>query len=172
MFNKPMGIITTMNDPQNRLSVADLLPKNNRVFPIGRLDKKTTGLLLLTNNGDLANSLMHPKNRVSKIYEAIIDRTLDSKIIRKIKKGIFIGAGEWGKANIISQKKSKKRTLVTLELHRGKNREIRRLFRSIGHKLFSLKRVQYAGLELGDLALGQYRPLLNNELRKIQSFTK
>ena len=172
MLNKPMGIITTMNDPQNRLSVADLLPKNNRVFPIGRLDKKTTGLLLLTNNGDLANSLMHPKNRVSKIYEAIIDRTLDSKIISKIKKGIFIGAGEWGKANIISQKKSKKRTLVTLELHQGKNREIRRLFRSIGHKLFSLKRVQYAGLELGDLALGQYRLLLNNELRKIQSFTK
>ena len=108
MFNKPMGIITTMNDPQNRLSVADLLPKENRVFPIGRLDKNTTGLLLVTNNGDLANKLMHPRNRVSKIYEAIIDRPLDQKKINKIKKGIFIGVGEWGKANIISQKKSKK----------------------------------------------------------------
>ena len=108
MFNKPMGIITTMNDPKNRLSVADLLPKNNRVFPIGRLDKNTTGLLLVTNNGDLANRLMHPRNRVPKIYEAIIDLPLDQKNISKIKKGIFIGAGEWGKANIISQKKSKK----------------------------------------------------------------
>jgi len=172
MFNKPMGIITTMNDPQNRLSVADLLPKENRVFPIGRLDKNTTGLLLVTNNGDFANRLMHPRNRVPKIYEAIIDRPLDPKKVRKIKKGIFIGAGEWGKANIISQKKSKKRTLVMLELHHGKNREIRRLFRSINHKLFSLKRVQYASLNLGDLPLGQYRLLDHNELRKIQSFTK
>ena len=172
MFNKPMGIITTMNDPKNRLSVADLLPKNNRVFPIGRLDKNTTGLLLVTNNGDLANKLMHPRNRVPKIYEAIIERPLDPKNVRKIKKGIFIGAGEWGKANIISQKKSKKRTLVMLELHHGKNREIRRLFRSINHKLFSLKRVQYASLNLGDLPLGQYRLLDHNELRKIQSFTK
>ena len=83
MFNKPMGIITTMNDPQNRLSVADLLPKENRIFPIGRLDKSTTGLLLITNNGDLANRLMHPRNRVSKIYEAIIDRPLDQKNISK-----------------------------------------------------------------------------------------
>ena len=172
MFNKPMGIITTMNDPQNRLSVADLLPRENRVFPIGRLDKNTTGLLLVTNNGDLANRLMHPRNRVPKIYEAIIERPLDPKNVRKIKKGIFIGAGEWGKANIISQKKSKKRTLVMLELRHGKNREIRRLFRSINHKLFSLKRVQYASLNLGDLPLGQYRLLDHNELRKIQSFTK
>jgi len=172
MFNKPMGIITTMNDPQNRLSVADLLPKENRVFPIGRLDKNTTGLLLVTNNGDLANRLMHPRNRVPKIYEAIIDRPLEQKNISKIKNGIFIGAGEWGKANIISQKKSKKRTLVILELRHGKNREIRRLFHAIDHKLFSLKRVQYAGLDLGHLPLGQYRSLDHNELRKIQSFTK
>ena len=158
MFNKPM--------------VADLLPKENRVFPIGRLDKNTTGLLLVTNNGDFANRLMHPRNRVPKIYEAIIDRPLDSKKISKIKQGIFIGAGEWGKANIISQTKSKKRTLVILELHHGKNREIRRLFHAIDHKLFSLKRVQYAGLDLGHLPIGQYRSLDYNELRKIQSFTK
>jgi len=168
MFNKPLGVITSMDDPKNRPIVADYFPNKMRLFPVGRLDKNTTGLLLVTNNGDLANKLMHPKNLIPKLYEAEIDMILDAKLISKIKKGVFIGYNQWAKAKIINQKKVKSRILVTLQLHHGKNREIRRLFNKINRKLFSLNRVQYGDLELGNLPLGKYRELNKRELNKVQ----
>ena len=126
-----------------------------------------SGIIIRENNVD---SIVMQNGRIT-LYGGGTDDSLIINI-NKIKKGIFIGVGEWGKANIISQKKSKKRALVLLELHHGKNREIRRLFHAIDHKLFSLKRIQYAGLDLGSLPLGQYRSLDHSELRKIHSFTK
>jgi 23S rRNA pseudouridine2605 synthase len=168
MFNKPLGVITSMDDPKNRPIVADYFPNKMRLFPVGRLDKNTTGLLLVTNNGDLANKLMHPKNLIPKIYEAETDMILDAKLISKIKKGVFIGYNQWAKAKIINQKKVKSRILVSLQLHHGKNREIRRLFNKINRKLFSLNRVQYGDLELGNLPLGNYRELNKRELNKVQ----
>jgi len=168
MFNKPLGVITSMDDPKNRPIVADYFPNKMRLFPVGRLDKNTTGLLLVTNNGDLANKLMHPKNLIPKIYEAETDMILDAKLISKIKKGVFIGYNQWAKAKIINQKKVKSRILVSLQLHHGKNREIRRLFNKINRKLFSLNRVQYGDLELGNLPLGKYRELNKRELNKVQ----
>ena len=172
MFNKPLGIITTMDDPKNRPIVADFFQSKRRVFPVGRLDKNTTGLLLITNNGDLANKLMHPKNLIPKVYEAETDLILDNSIIAKIKKGVFIGYHQWAKAVVINQKKIKSRILVTLQLHHGKNREIRRLFNKINRKLFSLKRIRYGELELGNLPLGNYRELSKNELNKVQKSIK
>jgi len=168
MFNKPLGVITSMDDPKNRPIVADYFSNKMRLFPVGRLDKNTTGLLLVTNNGDLANKLMHPKNLIPKLYEAETDMILDAKLISKIKKGVFIGYNQWAKAKIINQKKVKSRILVTLQLHHGKNREIRRLFNKINRKLFSLNRVQYGDLELGNLPLGKYRELNKRELNKVQ----
>ena len=146
MFNKPLGVITSMDDPKNRPVIADYFPNNMRLFPVGRLDKNTTGLLLVTNNGDLANKLMHPKNFIPKIYEAETDLLLNAKLISKIKKGVFIGYNQWAKAIVVNQKKIKSRILVTLQLHHGKNREIRRLFNKINRRLFSLKRVRYGDL--------------------------
>ena len=168
MFNKPLGVITSMDDPKNRPVIADYFPNNMRLFPIGRLDKNTTGLLLVTNNGDLANKLMHPKNLIPKIYEAETDLLLNAKIISKIKKGVFIGYNQWAKAIVVNQKKIKSRILVTLQLHHGKNREIRRLFKKINRRLFSLKRVRYGDLELGNLPLGKSRELNKIELNKVQ----
>ena len=168
MFNKPLGVITSMHDPKNRPVIADYFPKKMRLFPVGRLDKNTTGLLLVTNNGDLANKLMHPKNLIPKIYEAETDLLLDAKIISKIKKGVFIGYNQWAKAIVVNQKKIKSRILVTLQLHHGKNREIRRLFNKINRKLFNLKRVRYGDLELGNLPLGMFRELNKIELNKVQ----
>ncbi|MDG2265385.1 MAG: pseudouridine synthase [Candidatus Marinimicrobia bacterium] len=168
MFNKPLGVITSMDDPKNRPIVADYFPNKMRLFPVGRLDKNTTGLLLVTNNGDLANKLMHPKNLIPKLYEAETDMILDAKLISKIKKGVFIGYNQWAKAKIINKKKVKSRILVTLQLHHGKNREIRRLFNKINRKLFSLNRVQYGDLELGNLPLGKYKELNKRELNKVQ----
>ena len=168
MFNKPLGVITSMDDPKNRPVIADYFPNNMRLFPIGRLDKNTTGLLLVTNNGDLANKLMHPKNFIPKIYEAETDLLLNAKLISKIKKGVFIGYNQWAKAIVVNQKKIKSRILVTLQLHHGKNREIRRLFNKINRRLFSLKRVRYGDLELGNLPLGKFRELNKIELNKVQ----
>ena len=168
MFNKPIGVITSMDDPKNRPIVADYFPTKMRLFPIGRLDKNTTGLLLVTNNGDLANKLMHPKNLIPKIYEAETDLILDTVLISKIKKGVFIGYNQWAKAKVLNQKKSKSRIIVTLQLHHGKNREIRRLFNKINRKLFSLNRVKYGDLKLGNLPLGKYRELNKTELNKVQ----
>ena len=168
MFNKPIGVITSMDDPKNRPVVADYFPTKMRLFPVGRLDKNTTGLLLVTNNGDLANKLMHPKNLIPKIYEAETDLILDTALISKIKKGVFIGYNQWAKAKVLNQKKSKSRIIVTLQLHHGKNREIRRLFNKINRKLFSLNRVKYGDLKLGNLPLGKYRELNKTELNKVQ----
>lgn len=168
MFNKPIGVITSMDDPKNRPVVADYFPTKMRLFPVGRLDKNTTGLLLVTNNGDLANKLMHPKNLIPKIYEAETDLILDTVLISKIKKGVFIGYNQWAKAKVLNQKKSKSRIIVTLQLHHGKNREIRRLFNKINRKLFSLNRVKYGDLKLGNLPLGKYRELNKTELNKVQ----
>ena len=168
IFNKPLGVITSMDDPKNRPVIADYFPNNMRLFPVGRLDKNTTGLLLVTNNGDLANKLMHPKNFIPKIYEAETDLLLNAKLISKIKKGVFIGYNQWAKAIVVNQKKIKSRILVTLQLHHGKNREIRRLFNKINRRLFSLKRVRYGDLELGNLPLGKFRELNKIELNKVQ----
>ena len=168
MLNKPIGVITSMDDPKNRPVVADYFPTKMRLFPVGRLDKNTTGLLLVTNNGDLANKLMHPKNLIPKIYEAETDLILDTALISKIKKGVFIGYNQWAKAKVLNQKKSKSRIIVTLQLHHGKNREIRRLFNKINRKLFSLNRVKYGDLRLGNLPLGKYRELNKTELNKVQ----
>ena len=168
MFNKPLGVITSMNDPKNRPVIADYIPNKMRLFPVGRLDKNTSGLLLITNNGDLANKLMHPKNLIPKIYEIETDSILDAKLISKIKNGVFIGYKQWAKAIVIKQKKIKSRILVTLQLHHGKNREIRRMFNKINKKLFSLKRIKYGDLELGNLPLGKYRELNKVELNKVQ----
>ena len=168
MLNKPIGVITSMDDPKNRPVVADYFPTKMRLFPVGRLDKNTTGLLLVTNNGDLANKLMHPKNLIPKIYEAETDLILDTVLISKIKKGVFIGYNQWAKAKVLNQKKSKSRIIVTLQLHHGKNREIRRLFNKINRKLFSLNRVKYGDLRLGNLPLGKYRELNKTELNKVQ----
>ena len=168
MFNKPLGVITSMSDPKNRPVIADYIPNKMRLFPVGRLDKNTSGLLLITNNGDLANKLMHPKNLIPKIYEIETDSILDAKLISKIKNGVFIGYKQWAKAIVIKQKKIKSRILVTLQLHHGKNREIRRMFNKINKKLFSLKRIKYGDLELGNLPLGKYRELNKVELDKVQ----
>ena len=163
MLNKPKNIITTVKDTHNRKTVLDLIPITNRLFPIGRLDKDTTGLVFLTNNGELANYLMHPKNKIPRVYQAEIEGKLNQKAITKMKKGIYIGDGEFGRSEFVHQKTVKKRSIVTLKLHEGKKREIRRIFRFLKIKLFSLQRIQYGEIILGNLPLGHWRFLSVDE---------
>ena len=172
LLNKPKNVITTVKDTHNRKTVLDIIPMNNRMFPVGRLDKDTTGLVFLTNDGELANFLMHPRNRIPRIYEAEIEGKLNSMEIRRIEKGIYIGDGEFGRGEFISQHTKKKRSIVNLKLFEGKKREVRRIFRFLKKKLFSLRRTAYGDIKLGNLPLGNWRKLSIKEteiLRKIQS---
>ena len=164
MLNKPKNVITTAQDTHGRKTVLDLIPSNRRLFPIGRLDKDTTGLILITDNGELANYLMHPKNRVSRLYEAEIEGQLNPKEIAKIKKGIFIGDGEFGRGKIVKQITRKTRSIITISLQQGQKREIRRIFDFLGKKVYRLHRFQYGTIKLGDLQSGQWRGLTQKEI--------
>ena len=165
LLNKPMGYITTYRDPFKRKTVIDLINLKERLFPIGRLDKDTTGLLLLTNDGNLANTLMHPKNKISRVYELEVDKPFQNWEKRKISKKIYIGQKEWGRADILEQKKHKGRTTVTMRLYQGKKREIRRIAYRMKKNLFSLKRIQFGPIHLDNTPEGAFRELSKSETK-------
>ena len=164
MLNKPKKVISTVKDTHNRKIVMDYIPKKFRLTPIGRLDQNTTGLLLFTNDGDLQQFLTHPKNNVPKDYEAIIEGRLSPLQKRKIKKGIYIGFKEFGQAEVLDQVTEKTRSKVTLRLRQGKKREIRRILFKLKVKLFSLKRIGFSKIKLGNLKEGEYRELQKSEI--------
>ena len=168
LLNKPMGYITTYRDPFKRKTVIDLINLKERLFPIGRLDKDTTGLLLLTNDGNLANTLMHPKNKIPRVYELVVDKPFQSWEKRKISKKIYIGQKEWGRADILEQKKYKGRTTVTMCLHQGKKREIRRIVYRMKKNLFSLKRIQFGPIHLDNTPEGAFRELSKTEIKLLK----
>ena len=163
-FNKPKNVITSVSDPFNRKTVMDYIQHKKRLVPIGRLDKDSTGLLLLTNDGDLHHFLTHPQNEVIREYDVSIDRMIKSKEMKWIGKGITIGEGEFGKAKVISQKIIKGRNQVRLILKQGKKREIRRIFRTLKIKLYKLERVSFAGIRLEGLKESEFRILNEDEI--------
>lgn len=167
-LNKPKGYITTANDPKARKTVNELIPQNPRLFTVGRLDRNTTGLLLFTNDGDLAQDLMLPKNKVSRIYNVEINQSFNQSEMTKINRGIYIGWGQKGKANIIKQITRKKSTIVRLELQQGKNREIRRIMNKMNRRIFSLHRISYGPIEVKGLSIGQWRALSTEEISSLR----
>ena len=168
LLYKPKGYITTLKDTHGRKTVLDLIPNFSRIVPIGRLDKNTTGILLLSNDGYLHEYLTHPRNQIPKDYEAIIEGRIAPNHIDKLKYGIYIGSREYGKAEILKQYTLKQRTKVTLRLRQGKKREIRRIMNRLKRKLISLKRIRFAGLGLGNLQPGQYRILDSSEVDNLK----
>ena len=167
MFHKPKKVITTTKDPQGRKTVMDFIPLKTKLKPVGRLDQNTTGLLLLTNDGRLQDYLTHPKNQISKDYEVIIEGKISQPQIKKIKKGIYIGANEYGRAEVVKYQIQKGRSFLLLRLKRGKKREIRRIFYRLNLKLISLKRVAISNLKLGGLEVGAFRALMKNEIEML-----
>jgi 23S rRNA pseudouridine2605 synthase len=165
MLNKPKGYVTTTSDELGRQTVLDLIKQSvkERLYPIGRLDKDTTGLLLLTNDGSLAHTMAHPKFGISKIYQVTLDHDLTEEAIKKITRGVYL---EDGKVQVdsLSFCSPKSRHIFRIVLHSGKNRVIRRLFRALGYTVKSLDRVSYAGLSLKGLARGQWRYLSKAEV--------
>lgn len=169
LLNKPTGYLSTKSDEKNRKTIFDLIPKKPPLNHIGRLDMDTTGAILLTNDGNLAQFLMHPKNKIDKEYIAISDQFIDDKTINKVRKGIFIGSGQKGKAKITSQEKHKGKVEIRLILKQGKKNEIRRIFKFLDLNLFSLKRLRIGEIKLGNLPIGSWRLLSKKELRYLST---
>ena len=168
MLNKPKRVITTVKDTHNRKTVMDFIPNKFRLTPIGRLDQNTTGLLLFTNDGDLHQFLTHPKNKIPKDYEAIIEGRITLSQKQKIKKGIYIGFKEYGQAEVLEQSTQKTRSKVILRLRQGKKREIRRIFYKLNMKLISLKRISFSQIKLGSLEEGGHRALNKREISMLK----
>ena len=169
LLNKPKGYITTCDDPQERDTVLDLIKGvNERVYPVGRLDRNTSGLLLLTNDGDLAKTLMHPKYNVAKIYNVVLDKVLSVEDFEKIKKGIGLEDGFIKVDDIAYVDGADTRKEIGIEIHSGKNRIIRRIFESLGYRVDRLDRVLYASLTKKNLPRGKWRFLEENEVRMLK----
>lgn len=173
LLNKPKDFITTLDDPLERRTVVELTSKltNERIFPVGRLDRNTTGLLLLTNDGDLADKLSHPRNQVKKIYEVELDKSLHAKDFEKIKEGVELEDGP-AKVDQISYLDGKSKKFVGVEIHIGRNRIVRRIFESLGYEVVKLDRVVYAGLTKKDLPRGRSRMLTKEELIYLKHLNK
>jgi len=173
LVNKPKNIITTTDDPQGRKTVLDLIKKatTERVFPIGRLDRNTSGVLLLTNDGDLSQQLTHPSNQVRKIYSVVLDKPLTKDHFEQILKGITLEDGP-AQVDVLAFTDPKDKTMIGVELHGGRNRIVRRIFEHFGYEVKTLDRVVFVGLTKKNLQRGHWRHLKDEELRELKFLGK
>lgn len=172
MLHKPRGVLATNSDPSGRTRVIDLVPDHERLFTVGRLDKSSEGLILLTNDGEWANQLMHPRFGVKKVYEAQVAGAIDRETLAILRRGIHLAEGFARIDHARIKSRRKQSTIVEITLHEGKNREIRRLLAKVGHKVQRLKRVAIGPLRLGDLQPGEFRALRGSEQRKLANFKR
>lgn len=172
LLNKPKNVITTMEDERGRKTVWDIVESkvNSKIYPVGRLDRNTTGLLLMTNDGDMIQKLSHPSRKVKKIYEAILDRPLEQKDIEAIAKGLNLEDG-LAEVDEISYIQELPANHIGIELHSGKNRIIRRIFEHLNYEVLRLDRVYFAGLTKKDLPRGWSRFLKEKEVIMLKHFS-
>ena len=174
LLNKPKGVVTTTNDEKGRKTVVDLIDTPTRIYPVGRLDYDTTGILLLTNDGELANMLMSPKSEVDKTYIAKIEGTIKVSDIQKLRNGVVIEGFKTSKAKVKvkSVDKKKNTSVVVLTIHEGKNHQVKKMFEVLGYKVTKLRREKYANLDLKGLLPGEYRTLSIKEVKVLYSLCK
>ncbi|NTU97918.1 MAG: rRNA pseudouridine synthase [Chlorobiaceae bacterium] len=167
LFNKPRNVITTSSDEKNRETVLDYIDTGERVFPVGRLDRKTTGVLLLTNDGNLAHKLTHPSSKVNKEYIALLGEKFTQNLLQQLTGGMRLkDTGE--KVSPCKAKILEDGMQVYLSIHEGKNHQVRRMFETLGFTVKRLERVAYAGLQAGELRRGEWRYLSRNEVKELQ----
>lgn len=173
LLNKPKDYITTTDDPQKRKTVLDLIKTatKERVYPVGRLDRNTSGVLLLTNDGELAQKLTHPSNEVKKIYAVTLDKPLEKKDFDQILKGVNLEDGP-AYVDVIAYADLKDKTQIGVEIHSGRNRIVRRIFESLGYDVKNLDRVMFAGLTKKNVERGKFRFLTEKEVRDLKHFRK
>lgn len=171
LVNKPRGVLCTNEDPRGRPRVIDLFPKHaGRLYPVGRLDEETVGLLLVTNDGEISHQLAHPKFRVPKKYKVHVAGTPSWEQLEELRRGMYFSDGKFKVEGIKELKKKGQSAILEVILSEGQNREIRRLFARIGHKVLQLERVGIGPLKLGELPVGAYRPLTPLEVKKLHEY--
>jgi len=173
LVNKPPGCLCTNADPAGRTRVIDLLPKSDaRLFTVGRLDENTEGLLLVTNDGDLAHRLAHPRFQVERVYKATIAGVPTAETLTALRQGFFFDEGKFRVTDLRNIRPKGSSTILDVVMTEGQNREVRRLFARVGHKVMTLRRIAFGPLKLSDLELGAYRPLRSDELRELVDFSE
>ena len=173
LLNKPKDYITTTDDPQGRKTILDIIGRatKERVYPVGRLDRNTSGVLLITNDGELAQKLTHPKNEVKKIYAVTLDRPLEKNHFEKILNGLTLEDGPIT-IDVLAYADMKDKTQIGVEIHSGRNRIVRRIFEHLGYDVKGLDRVMFAGLTKKNIERGKWRYLNEKEVRELKYFKK
>jgi 23S rRNA pseudouridine2605 synthase len=170
LLNKPFGYMCTLHDPQGRPTVLDLLGDlKERVYPVGRLDFDTQGLLILTNDGELAFRLTHPRFQVPRTYKALVEGTVASQSLKQLRTGVMLDDGPTGPARVRILERRQGRSLVRITVSEGRSRQIRRMLGAAGHQTIQLTRTGYGSLVLGTLKVGTYRHLTNGEVKTLRS---
>ncbi len=164
LLHKPAGVVTTASDPQGRPTVVDLVEHESRVVPVGRLDADTTGALLLTNDGDLAHRLAHPRYEVEKVYEVEVEGEPSDEALRRLEEGVDLDDGRTAPARAGRLAPSK----LELSIHEGRKHQVKRMLAAVGHPVTRLHRSRYAGLSADDLAPGEWRELSDNEVQRLR----
>jgi 23S rRNA pseudouridine2605 synthase len=170
LLNKPKDCITTAEDTEERTTVLDIVRNacSERIYPVGRLDRNTTGVLLLTNDGELASKLTHPKYDKKKIYHVVLDRPIAPEDFEKIKSGVQLDEETFVAADALEYTDEEDKKYLGIEIHSGQNRVVRRLFESLGYRVSRLDRVFFAGLTKKNLPRGKYRFLTQREINMLQ----
>jgi 23S rRNA pseudouridine2605 synthase len=173
LFNKPKGVITTVRDTHDRPTVVEFFSKfTDRLYPVGRLDMDTTGLIIVTNDGALANKLMHPRYGVEKEYRVAVRGDVSPDEVRTLSEGVEIESGRTSPCHVDVFKRFGDKTLLTVTIHEGKKRQVRYMFKAIGKYVTKLDRVKYAGISIGDVKRGFYRPLTEKEIQHLVEITE
>lgn len=173
MLNKPRGFVTTMSDELGRKTVSDLVADaGNRIFPVGRLDRDSEGLLIMTNDGDFANKLTHPSSHVNKTYRVTVKGVAEEEQLLKMKEGIVLDGRKTLPCDCFVAERKPDRTVLIFVLNEGRNRQIRRMCEEVGLEVLRLKRTEIAGVKLGMLPQGKWRPLNEREMRRLTSITQ
>lgn len=174
LLNKPRGVITSVSDDKGRKTVVDIIETDKRIYPIGRLDYDTTGLLILTNDGELANTLMHPKFNVEKKYIAKLNKFFEISDLKKLEKGILIDNVKCipTRVKIKTNNRIKDYSIIEITIVEGRNHVIKRVFNELGYLVDKLSRVEYAFLNIENLKSGEYRKLNIKEVKKLYEYKK
>ncbi len=170
LLNKPVGYVTTVSDDKDRLTVMDLVSDiDERIFPVGRLDYNTSGMLLMTNDGDFAYRVSHPRHEMSKTYRARVAGVLSNEKCARLRKGVDIGGFVTSRAKVEIVKGMPRSTVVDISIHEGKNRQVRKMFKAVGNNVQELQRIAIGDIRLGRLKEGYYRKLTREEIEYLKN---
>ena len=174
ILNKPREVITSVGDDKGRKTVVDIIKEDKRIYPVGRLDYDTTGLLILTNDGELTNLLTHPKNEIDKCYVAKISGVLSPKELMMLKTGVMIDGVKTRRAHVKTRKIDKENdtSIVEIIIHEGKNHQVKNMFKAVNHEVLKLKRERIAFLDLAGLKSGEYRKLNHKEVATLYALVR